>query len=754
MKHILQVALVVMLSGFASAAALPAADFYVATNGNDAAAGTLDAPFATLDRARAAVQVLKQNSPGRATPIVVVIRGGTYFLGTTLTFTAADSGTAQVPVIYEAYPGEAPVISGGQPITGWSQDPNTGYWVAVLPSTFQNFEQLFVNGQRRFRPRTTKTGYLSNAGPVYLASQAPNCGVQVTGEGYECFDRFKFKPGDLLPTYQNINDVEIDDFEKWTMAKLRLKSIDTVNNIAYLTGPTAQVSGSSGFILGHRYLVENAKEALSQPGEWYLDRGAKPWTITYIPLAGEDMAAATIIAPQLAQVLVSNGLSYITFQGLTFSHDNWVVPPQGHLSYQDEPSVPAAVSFTQSSYITLDSCTIAHTGGWSVEFEGTGPFAATPVNQIVNSALYDLGTGGIRIGAWSTKTDTDANVAQYDLVQNTVVAGGGRTLPAGIGTGIWIGNSHNNTVAHNEVYDFYSGAIGVCVPTPATCPLPHDNIVEFNHVYQLGQGVTSDFGGIYLATYGTTGNKVLNNKVHDVTHNYQDADGYGGEGIYLDNETSNVLVQNNLVYRTSQSTLFNHDGINNTYSNNILAYGRLGMMQNDGDDLDQLSFNLTKNLIYTTVGPIQKPAQPGLWACSNNSGMPVPCSTRFNFDSNLYWNPLGGAPMFVTNNGKSLIDHTLAQWQALGEDVHSFNLDPLFVNPGYPADDFALQPGSPTSKIGFTAFDPNQAGRTAAVLFPPPVPQAFPLQTLDPIKDYQEAQTQSDNQTRPLGRRP
>ena len=72
----------------ASAAAGPntsaSADFYVATNGNDAWPGTLAQPFKTVDHARVAVQALKTHVSGRT--IRVLIRAGTYYLPSTWTF--------------------------------------------------------------------------------------------------------------------------------------------------------------------------------------------------------------------------------------------------------------------------------------------------------------------------------------------------------------------------------------------------------------------------------------------------------------------------------------------------------------------------------------------------------------------------------------------------------------------------------------------------------------------------------------------
>jgi len=75
----------------------PKADFYVATNGDDAWSGKLaapnaaktDGPFATLARARDAVRELKKE--GAKKDIVVLVRGGTYYLKDTVVFGLEDS---------------------------------------------------------------------------------------------------------------------------------------------------------------------------------------------------------------------------------------------------------------------------------------------------------------------------------------------------------------------------------------------------------------------------------------------------------------------------------------------------------------------------------------------------------------------------------------------------------------------------------------------------------------------------------------
>ena len=99
------------LAGLALAAtAIQAAEFFVAPAGHDENPGTIGAPFATLQRAQAAV------APGDT----VFIRGGTYVMSETQItkrervfayVTLLDkSGTPEKRIRYHAYRGERPVF--------------------------------------------------------------------------------------------------------------------------------------------------------------------------------------------------------------------------------------------------------------------------------------------------------------------------------------------------------------------------------------------------------------------------------------------------------------------------------------------------------------------------------------------------------------------------------------------------------------------------------------------------------------------
>jgi hypothetical protein len=138
-----------LLLALASSVSACASDIYVSPQGDDAGSGNIDKPIATLahaqDLARAASQA--------GSAVTVWLRGGVYHLTLPLVFTAADSGTSSAPVVYRAYKGEEPVISGGIKVLGLKWSPyKGGIMQATVPDDLKT-DQLFINGQRRIMAR-------------------------------------------------------------------------------------------------------------------------------------------------------------------------------------------------------------------------------------------------------------------------------------------------------------------------------------------------------------------------------------------------------------------------------------------------------------------------------------------------------------------------------------------------------------------------------------------------------------------------
>ena len=674
-------------------------DFYISPKGKDTWSGKLagpnagntDGPFATIGKAQEAVRNLRKSDPNRKTPILVLIRAGVYGLSEPLSFTPEDAGTVDSSSIYAAYADENPTFSGGVVVGGWKKDAN-GRWVLKLSDApgFDpkwSFTRIYVNGESRYRPRLPKTGY------YYIADKLDPT-AKAAGKGS---DRFKYANDDIRADWANLGDVETIVFQVWTMARMRTESVDSANKIVNFTGHSRSLDGYSAFNKGHRFLIENVKEALSQPGEWYYDRPTT--TLTYIPMPGEEPETTQVIIPKIETLLKLSGeiaqrkwVSNLVFRGLSFAHTNWATPPEGNNFPQAEVNLQGAILAQGARDCAFEQCKVFGVGGYGIEFA-----AACKNNRIDGCELTDLGAGGVKIGLTSFERNDDL-VTSHNIVKDNIIAHGGRLHPAAIG--VWLGHSPYNTVEHNDIHDFYYTGISVgwSWGYSPNCG-SHHNTIAYNHIYNIGQGVLSDMGGIY--TLGLAEGTVLHhNLIHDV-HAFD----YGGWGIYFDEGATHQVAENNIVYRTKTGGFHQHYGKENTLRNNIFAFTIKDQLQRTRNE-PHLSFTFEHNIVYW------KPTGNLLGSNWSNDD-------KYKLDYNLYWRT-DGQPF-------QLAKWNWQQWQARGQDVHSLVADPLFVDPE--KGDFTLKAGSPAEKIGFKPIDMTGVGSRNRAASPDQRkwPPTFPL---------------------------
>lgn len=681
------------------------ADVYVSTQGNDAWSGRLaepnaaktDGPLASIQKAQEMVRRLKQKEPGRTKPIVVAIRGGMYFLTQALEFAPDDSGTAQAPIHYTAYGDERPVLSGGVKIDDWKPSAD-GRWHVTLPDVKSgkwSFAQLFVNDQRRFRPRMPKHGYYKIGEQLPPSPEAGNKG----------HNRFGFTGDDLRADWANRDDVEVLAFHQWTASRMRIAEINSAQHSVRFTGTTRGMTPWASFLKSHRFLAENVREALSESGQWYLDRPTGE--LTYIPMPGERPDQTVVIAPRLERLLVIEGdvkarrwVEHLRFCGLTFAHTNWTLPSQGQSFPQAEVNLDAAISAVGARNVVFHVCGVLHTGGYAMAF-GTG----CRDNVVEKCEMADLGGGGVMIGkvtgpgrhSWNAAPDDPEAVVSHHTVRDCLIAHGGRLHSAAVG--VWIGHSSYDIIEHNDIFDFYYTGISVGWVWGYAPSHAHHNDIGFNHVYTIGQHVLSDMGGIY--TLGVSpGTRVHDNCFHDIQ-----SFSYGGWGLYTDEGSTGIVLENNLVYRTKTGGFHQHYGKENRIQNNIFAFGTEHQIQRTRTEA-HTSFFFERNIVYWDNA---SPLLGSNWKDNN-----------FKLDWNLYWNAAGTPIKFPGGL-------TLGEWQTKrNQDEHSQIADPNFVAPE--KNDFRLKDGSPALKLGFKPFDYTKTGRTLPLVLTakmPPVPRAF-----------------------------
>lgn len=663
-----------------------AAVFYVAPNGNDAWSGKAaepkadasDGPLASVEAARDAVR--KWRAGGGTGPVRVQLRGGTYGIVQPLVFSPEDSGSADGPVTFEAYPGEKPVISGGRSVTGWVREGD--FLVADLPSVRAGgwtFSSLWVNGQRRQPARTPNAAqpfgdYPEESDTFY--TESPVVEKDAEGKEVKSASRFVYKPGDLQ-NWASLADAYVVVYHSWETSLQRVKNLDEQNHIVEFTGPAAWFYGY--WQKSQRYYVEHLFEALDQPGEWFLNR--KTGKLYYYPMPGETPESLDAVAPVARQLMLIEGkpaegkfVAYLNFRGIAFHHTEYPIEPQGHSDSQAAHSVPAAFQVTGARQCTFEACEIGHVATY-----GAWLRTGSQHNKLVRCEIFDLGAGGIRMGETGDPA-SEAEAAGFNTVDNCYIHDGGIVFRGAVGA--WIGRSSNNVLSHNDICDFRYTGISVGWSWGYAPSSANHNVIEYNHVYQIGKRQLNDMGGIY--TLGISPGTVIRyNYFHDVL-SYPPL--YGGWGIYFDEGSTDIVAENNISYNTSTGTFHQHYGKENRVQNNVFAYSHTPQIIRSREE-EHISFIFERNIVLFNNGQ--------LLGSNWKNG-------KFAIDSNCYWDESApdGAISFA---GKSF-----EEWKAAGFDTHSIIADPKFVDAH--AADFRLQPDSPALALGFKPIDMSGNG--------------------------------------------
>ncbi|MGA2066480.1 MAG: right-handed parallel beta-helix repeat-containing protein [Thermoguttaceae bacterium] len=673
MKNPVWCAVVLFLCAFVSAEAQPA-QIFVAATGNDTNPGTLEKPFATLQRA----QQSARKTAGREA-VTVFVRGGTYYLPKTLIFTAEDSGTKAAPVVYRAYPKEQAVISGGVRLKHLKWEPyKDGIMRAKVPAGLAT-DQLFVNRERRPLAR------------------------------YPNFD----------PNERHFNGWAKDAFSpqraaRWKdpaggfMHALHAAEWGGMHYVITGKGPDNKITYEGGWQnnrpMGMHEIrfVENIFEELDAPGEWFLDR--KTSTLYFYPPAGLDLADATIEAVRLRHLIEFRGteqtpVRFVSFKGLTFRHaartfmetkepllrSDWTIYRGGAVFLNgtedcsledcliDRVGGNAVFVNDYNRRVTVRGCHIAEAGGSGVAFIGDPNACYNPINWNRQNQLGKIDR---------TPGPKTANYPGDCLVEDCLIHNIGQVEKQT--AGVTLDMAQGITIRHCSLYDVPRAGINI----GDGCWGGH--IIEFCDIFDTVKE-TGDHGSFNSwgrdRYWGLTGLNLNDDRAWEADKDVVLLDAVKtniirnnrwrcdhGWDIDLDDGSSNFHIYNNLCLNGG---LKNREGFYRVVENNIISGFHPHCWFKHSEDV------VRRNIMWTDH---YLPA----------GGMPATPWGR-EMDNNLVHREGAAEPRPATNlAGQSK------------RDEHSTVADAQFVDPAN--GDFSVKEGSPALKLGFVNFPMDQFG--------------------------------------------
>jgi hypothetical protein len=312
--------------------------------------------------------------------------------------------------------------------------------------------------------------------------------------------------------------------------------------------------------------------------------------------------------------------------------------------------------------------------------------------------------GGVRKAPFSRRTGKNR------VTDNRITACG-RVFTSAMGVLSMFSDA--NVIAHNEISDLFQTGISIGWRWDYDEQVARDIQVENNHIFNLGQGVLSDMGGItlwascpapcYAATIFTTWS----------------AAGTARAGSIWIKGSSNILVEGNVVCRVGESMSMHWVPLQRRPKQRVRLRRKAGSVSGARaappvGGLSPTGMRFERNIFLLKGEPAYSDYERSL-----ESG-------ELTSDLNLYWDvtvpePLvynfspwkGGEVTFDWGYSGSDTDpnvrhFSLSEWQKTRQDRHSRVADPGFTDPGH--GDFGLSLDSPAHEIGFLPINLSDIG--------------------------------------------
>ena len=686
--------------------------FFISPSGNDKYAGTIEKPFATLEKARKAVRKILAKEKNIS--IAVYFRAGDYFLKNSVVFDSLDSGTGDNPVTYSAYNNEVVSFSGGISIPVKYATPvkddlvlnrfpltakNKILQIDLKRSGIKDFGTLTPRGfARPYQPAPMEL--FCNKAAMHLA-RYPNDTLIPLGKVLD--------PGSI-PRNGDFShrggkfQFSIDEPDRWAAAKdiwisgffcygyaddaVQIADLDLKNRIISTRQETLY-----GFESGknfQRWFAYNLLEEIDSPGEYYIDR-----TSGILYFYGPEEELKTIEVSMLEEPLVQlKNTSFIHFNGINF-----------------ECSRGMGVYIEKGKENRIDSCVFRNLGIVGVCVgKGIEPFAELTHEGDGQPASGKLGS---LMNYMYKHTTFDREAGTGHIISNCEIyntGSGGISLGGGVRLTLKKGN---NQVANCSIHDFnrldrsYKAGINIdgvgnvirnceIFNCPGSAILLHgnDHLIEYNSIHHA---VTDgdDMGAIYYGRDPSEfGNKVQYNFFHHIGNDHGLI-----VSVYHDDGACGMEVTGNIFYLAGKRSVLIGGGSDNAYRNNIFIES-------------PMAFHLDNRLMGWAKANVDKDGifQKRLEAVNYKQ---APYATAYPKLKNYFEDsPALPKRNFIENNvfvNIKLIHNGNADWSYFGKNYIASG-DPGFEN--YNEMNFQLKPSSEIFKLlpGFKAIPFHKIG--------------------------------------------
>ena len=468
--------------------------------------------------------------------------------------------------------------------------------------------------------------------------------------------------------WSQASDVWLHGYWKYMWADLHAKvaSIDTSGKTITLTEKPGY-----GIAASQPWYAENLLEEITVPGEWVVDRTTG---ILYFWPPSDLAAGEALVSTMTTPLVQMKDASYVLVQDVVL-----------------EVSRGDLVKIEGGDHDALKGCVLRNAGNAGASVTGSQ-------NGLERCEVVDTGDEGVRLSGGERASLTKSG----NYVRNSHLHRFGRwswTYNPGVqmsGAGHLVQHNVFDTAPHTAI--LYSG---------------NEHLIEFNEIHDVCQ-FSSDAGAIYTGRdWGYRGNMIRYNFIHDIATWF---DGYGVNGVYLDDCVSGNHVFGNVLYKISGDAILNGGGRDNIIENNVLARNGTGLY-GDSRGLQAInnvpgdSWNLLERLTYDGIQYQQAP-----WSESYPELSEIPNDWAQVSDPSKLWLYPQGC-VFSRNIGfdnggfQAASDYggtgTFDKYKAMDDNIE--NKDPMFVDEANL--DMNLKPESPAFTItGFQAIPFDQIG--------------------------------------------